>query len=63
VQANRRKHCKRFLTKEELASFGDVLESMRTGPDSARRGAAAVISLLLLAGCRYREIMTCNGPT
>jgi integrase len=57
VRANLRKHCERFLTKEELASLGDILDAMRTGTDSARRGAAAVISLLLLTGCRYREIM------
>ena len=62
VRANRRKHCERFLTKEELASLGDVLDTMRTGPDSARRGAAAVISLLLLTGCRYREIMDLQWP-
>lgn len=30
---------------------------MVAGADSARRGAAAVISLLLLTGFRYREIM------
>lgn len=57
VRANRRKHCERFLTKEELASLGDVLDAMRASTDSARRDAAAVISLLLLTGCRYREIM------
>ena len=60
VRANRRKHCERFLTKEELASLGDVLETMRTCKDSARRGAAAVIG----SAAAYRLPLPRNhGPS
>jgi integrase len=62
IKVGNRLHCERFLTKDELASLGDVLDAMRTGKHPARRGAAAVISLLLLTGCRYREIMDLQWP-
>jgi integrase len=57
IKPNKRKHCERFLTRDELARLGDVLASLRTSASASFRCAAAVFSLLLLTGCRYREIM------
>lgn len=56
VRANRRRQCERFLSVEELPRLGNALAEMRADDDPTIRNAAAIIALLLLTGCRYREI-------
>lgn len=58
VRPNKRRQCERFLSVEELARFGKVLADLRSDEDLTIRSGCAVITLLLLTGCRYREILT-----
>lgn len=58
VRPNKRRQCERFLTAQELARFGDVLADLRASDNLTIRSGCAVITLLLLTGCRYREILT-----
>ena len=58
VRPNKRRQCERFLTAEELARFGNVLADLRASDNLTIRSGCAVITLLLLTGCRYREILT-----
>jgi integrase len=57
VRPNKRRQCERFLSAEELARFGEVLADLRASDNLTIRSGCAVITLLLLTGCRYREIM------
>ncbi|MBB4860190.1 integrase [Novosphingobium chloroacetimidivorans] len=58
VRPNKRRQCERFLSAEELARFGNVLAELRASDNLTIRSGCAVITLLLLTGCRYREILT-----
>lgn len=58
VRPNKRRQCERFLSAEELARFGEVLAELRASDNLTSRSGCAVITLLLLTGCRYREILT-----
>ncbi len=58
VRPNKRRQCERFLSTEELARLGNVLAELRASDDLTIRAGCAVITLLLLTGCRYREILT-----
>ena len=58
VRPNKRRQCERFLSTEELARFGTVLADLRASDNLTIRSGCAVITLLLLTGCRYREILT-----
>lgn len=58
VRPNKRRQCERFLSSEELARFGQVLAELRASDNLTIRSGCAVITLLLLTGCRYREILT-----
>lgn len=52
VRANRRRRCERFLSDQELARLGDVLQRASvTHPIHT-----AAVTLLLLTGCRKSEI-------
>ncbi len=57
VRPNKRKHCERFLSLNELARLGMELAKLRGSDNPTIRAGCAVITLLLLTGCRYREIM------
>ena len=56
IRPNRRKHCERFLSLEELTRLGDQLAALRANEDGTLRNVGVAITLLLLTGCRYREI-------
>ena len=58
VRPNKRRQCERFLTTEELARFGKKLAVLRGDSNPTIRSGCAAIALLLLTGCRYREILT-----
>jgi len=58
VRPNKRRQCERFLTTEELAQFGKELAILRCNSNPTIRSGCAAIALLLLTGCRYREILT-----
>lgn len=58
VRPNKRRQCERFLSTEELKRFGHVLAELRASENLTIRSGCAVITLLLLTGCRYREILT-----
>lgn len=58
VRPNKRRQCERFLSVEELARFGKVIADLRASDNLTIRSGCAVITLLLLTGCRYREILT-----
>ena len=58
VRPNKRKQCERFLSADELTRFGEVLAELRASENLTNRSGCAVITLLLLTGCRYREILT-----
>jgi integrase len=58
VRPNKRRQCERFLSADELARFGEVLNELRASDNLTIRSGCAVITLLLLTGCRYREILT-----
>jgi integrase len=58
VRPNKRRQCERFLSVEELARLGEVLVEWRASDNLTIRSGSAVIALLLLTGCRYREILT-----
>lgn len=58
IRPNKRRQCERFLSAEELARFGEVLAELRASDNLTIRSGCAVITLLLLTGCRYREILT-----
>ncbi len=58
VRPNKRRQCERFLSAEELVRFGTVLAELRGDDNPTIRSGCAVITLLLLTGCRYREILT-----
>lgn len=58
VRANRRRKCERFLSLDELARLGAELAKLRTSDDKTQQCVGAAITLLLLTGCRYQEIMT-----
>lgn len=58
VRPNKRRQCERFLSTEELTRFGHVLTELRASENLTIRSGCAVITLLLLTGCRYREILT-----
>ena len=57
VRMNRRRHCGRFLTHEELARLGSVLARAGDGDHAMRSLAAKAATLLLLTGCRRGEIL------
>ena len=57
IRPNRRKHCERFLSLEELTRLGDQLSALRANEDGTLRNVGVAITLLLLTGCRYREIL------
>ena len=58
IRPNRRKKCERFLTSEELVRLGHELALLRASDDLTMRCTGAAFTLLLLTGCRYREILT-----
>lgn len=58
VRPNKRRQCERFLSAKELARFGKVLADLRASDNLTIRSGCGVITLLLLTGCRYREILT-----
>lgn len=58
VRPNKRRQCERFLSAEELVRLGNVLANLRASDNLTIRSGCAVIALLLLTGCRYREILT-----
>lgn len=58
VRPNKRRQCERFLSAVELARFGEALAELRASDNLTIRSGCAVITLLLLTGCRYREILT-----
>lgn len=58
IRSNRRRKCERFLSGEELVRLGNELAELRGSDDPTRRCAGAAFTLLLLTGCRYREILT-----
>ena len=58
VRPNKRRQCERFPSAEELARFGEVLAELRASDNLTIRSGCAVITLLLLTGCRYRETLT-----
>lgn len=58
VRPNKRRQCERFLSTEELARLGEVLNELRASDNLTIRSGCEVITLLLLTGCRYREILT-----
>jgi len=58
VRPNKRRQCERFLSAEEPARFGEVLAELRASDNLTIRSGCAVITLRLLTGCRYREILT-----
>jgi integrase len=58
VRPNKRRQCERFLSAEELTRFGEVLAELRDNDNLTIRSGCSVITLLLLTGCRYREILT-----
>ena len=58
VRPNKRRQCERFLSADELARFGEVLNELRASDNLTIRSGCAVITLLLLTGCRYREILS-----
>ena len=58
VRPNKRRQCERFLSADELARFGEVLNELRASDNLTIRSGCAVVTLLLLTGCRYREILT-----
>lgn len=58
VRPNKRRQCERFLSAVELARFGEALAELRASDNLTIRFGCAVITLLLLTGCRYREILT-----
>lgn len=57
VRQNRRKKCERFLTTAEIGRLGEVLAEERASGDKVRPIAAAGVTLLLLTGCRLREVL------
>lgn len=57
VRANRRKKRERFLSVEELARLGGELAALRASEDRTEQSVGAALTLLLLTGCRYREIL------
>lgn len=57
VRPNKRRQCERFLSADELARFGEALAELRASDNLTIRSGCAVITLLLLTGCRYREIL------
>lgn len=57
IRYNRRKVCERFLSVEELARLGGVLERERDGADQARSVVASALMLLVLTGCRRGEVL------
>ena len=57
VRRNRDRRRDRFLSREELARLGNVLNAVRAQEDPLRRSAADAVTLLLLTGCRSSEIM------
>lgn len=58
VRPNKRRQCERFLSADELARFGEALAELRSSDNLTIRSGCAIITLLLLTGCRYREILT-----
>lgn len=58
IRLNRRKKCERFLTSEELVRLGHELAMLRANDDPTMRCAGSAFMLLLLTGCRYKEILT-----
>lgn len=58
VRPNKHRQCEQFLSTEELTRFGYVLAELRASENLTIRSGCAVITLLLLTGCRYREILT-----
>ena len=63
VRPNKRRQCERFLSAEELARLGEVLTELRASDNLTIRSGCAVITLLWLTGCRYREILTLQCRT
>ena len=57
VRYNRRKACERFLSTDELARLGEVLERHRAGDDPARSTVASALLLLTLTGSRRGEVL------
>lgn len=57
VRYNKRKHCERFLTPEELQRLGAVLAVERNSDEPVRKLSAIAATLLLLTGCRRGEVM------
>ena len=58
VKQNRRKKLERYLSEPELARLGAALLAGRDNPVPEQRIAVAVITLLLLTGCRKGEIVS-----
>lgn len=57
VRKNKRKHCERFLSTEELHRLGVVLAEERQSEQQGRALVATAATLLLLTGCRRSEIL------
>lgn len=58
VRPNKRRQCERFMSADELARLGNVLAQLRIDDNPTIRASGAAITLLLLTGCRCREILT-----
>lgn len=57
IRRNRKRSGERFLSDNELARLGSVLQAGRSGPDKRQAMIASAITLLLLTGCRRSEIL------
>lgn len=56
IKRNRARKLERHLSAPELARLGAALATERDSADPMRRNAVAIITLLLLTGCRSSEI-------
>lgn len=57
VRQNRKNHRNRFLSDDELSRLGLVLAQARQGEDRTAQAFASAILLLILTGCRLREVL------
>lgn len=57
IRRNRRRKFERFLSEAELAVLGARLVAERNHTNAYRRAAACAVLLLILTGCRLREML------
>ena len=57
IRRNRRRKFERFLSEAELRVLGARLEAERKNTNAYRRAAASAVLLLVLTGCRLREVL------